>query len=393
MLTKTLTALCTTVAITFSVTAAPTPKVTTLEIGAQAPDFSLEGTDGKTYTLNSFKDAKYLVTVFTCNHCPDAIAARGKINQFAKDYKDKGVEVVAISSASMDGVMLWENAFSKYDDDFESMKKVVKEYELVHPYLNDGEAPQEASQAYGAVATPHVFIFGPERKLLYQGQFDDGKRDPGPAKNSPAIDAMNEILAGKPVTKPTSRVFGCSTKWHWKSEMVAERTKEWEAKPVSVAPMDTELAKAIAKNDTNKLRLINLWSTTCGPCVAEFPMLVETYQRHSLRPFELITISIDDKEDAQSVTDFVVEQHLPLARWTEKSVKKEGRETNNFHFQGDDLEAFAKAIDPEWQGPIPYSILIAPGGEVVWRHTGELDEQELRNVIIDELAKVQKPKH
>ena len=116
-------------------------------------------------------------------------------------------------------------------------------------------------------------------------------------------------------------------------------------------------------------------------------MLVETYQRHSLRPFELITISIDPKKDADSVSSFIKEQHLPLARWTKKSVEKEGRKTNNFHYRGGDLEALANAIDPKGQGPIPHTLLIAPGGTVVWRKTGGLDEQELRDVLIDEMAK------
>lgn len=371
--------------LSFAAQAAP-QKVTTLEIGAKAPDFTLPATDGKRYSLNSFKKAKYLVAVFTCNHCPDAIAARGKINQFTKDYADKGVQIVAISSASPEGVQIWENGYSKYDDDFEAMKVVSKSERLAHPYLYDGET-QSTSIAYGAVATPHVFIFGPERTLLYQGHFDDGRRDPGPAKNNTVVDTIDSLLAGKPVAKEKTRVFGCSTKWKWKSKLVEKYEKEWAAKPVSVAPLDATLAKTLAKNDTGKMRLINLWSTTCGSCVAEFPMLVETYQRHSLRPFELITISIDPKTNAEAVSDFITEQHLPLARWTQKSVEKEGRKTNNFHYQGEKLEDLAKAIDPEWQGPIPHTLLVAPGGEIVWRQTGELDEQELRNVLVDAMTK------
>ena len=385
MITKPLTAIIAVASLTFSAAAAP-QNVTTLEIGASAPDFSLPSTDGKTYTLNSFKDAKYLVAVFTCNHCPDAIAARGKVDQFAKDYAGKGVEVLAISSASMAGVQIWENAYSKYDDDFESMKAVAKEYKLSHPYLYDGEN-QAATIAYGAVATPHVFIFGPERKLVYQGHFDDGKRDPGPAKNQTVIDTMDALLAGKPVAEAKTRVFGCSTKWKGKSELVENYNKQWNALPVSVDALDIELATKLAKNDTGKMRLINLWSTSCGPCVAEFPMLVDTYQRHALRPFDLITISIDPKENADSVSGFIKEQHLPLAKWTKKSVEAAGRKTNNFHYRGDDLEALANAIDPKWQGPIPHTLLIAPGGEVVWRKTGGLDEQQLRNALIDEMAK------
>lgn len=385
MITKPLTAIIAAASLTFSATAAP-QNVTTLEIGASAPDFSLPATDGKNYTLNSFKEAKYLVAVFTCNHCPDAIAARGKINQFAKDYADKGIQVVAISSASMAGVQIWENAYSKYDDDFESMKEVSKEFELSHPYLYDGET-QAASIAYGAVATPHVFIFGPQRKLLYQGHFDDGKRNPGPAKKKTVINTMDALLAGKPVPETKTRVFGCSTKWKSKSDLVEKYTKAWNALPVSVETIDIALAKKLAKNDTGKMRLINLWSTSCGPCVAEFPMLVETYQRHALRPFELITISIDPKKNAESVSAFVKEQHLPLTKWTKKSVEKEGRKTNNFHYKGEDLDALASAIDPKWQGPIPHTLLVAPGGKVVWRKTGALDEQELRDILIDEMTK------
>lgn len=363
-------------------TAAEVPQIKTLEIGSQAPDFSLQGTDGKTYTLNTFKKAKYLVAVFTCNHCPDAIAARDKINQFSVDYKSKGVEVVAISSASPKGLQLWENGHSKYSDDFESMKLVAKKHKLTHPYLYDGDT-QKTSIAYGAVATPHVFIFGPDRKLLYQGQFDNGQRNPGPAKKKPAINAIDALLAGKPVTETKTRVFGCSTKWHWKDKLVAAEKKEWESRPVSVDAMDATLAKNIAANNTQKYRLVNIWSTSCGPCIQEFPTLVRAYQFYTQRPFELITISTDPKADNAKVLKFLKDQHLPVSKWTQKSVNKEGRKTNNYHFQGDDLDDLAKAIDPKWQGPLPHSFIIAPGGEVVWRKTGAVEIYELRSAILD----------
>jgi len=145
-------------------------------------------------------------------------------------------------------------------------------------------------------------------------------------------------------------------------------------------PIDA--AKALAKNTSKKMRLINLWSTTCGPCVAEFPALIDTYQRLQIRPFELITISIDPKKDAANVEAFLKKQHLPLSKRTVKSVRAEGRKTNNYHYQEDDLDALAKAIDPEWQGPIPHTLLIAPGGKIVYRHTGQVDAIELRRAII-----------
>ena len=119
-------------------------------------------------------------------------------------------------------------------------------------------------------------------------------------------------------------------------------------------------------------------------------MLIDTYQRHQLRPFELITISTDPKEDAEAVTKFIKKQHLPLSKnHTLKSVVAEGRSTNNYHYQGDDLDALAEALDPEWQGPIPYTILVAPGGKIVYRHTGQLDEIALRRVIIKTMAEAE----
>ena len=367
------------------ITQADPQQITTLKIGSAAPEFSLKGTDGKTYTLASFKDAKYLVAIFTCNHCPDARASRDRINQFAKDYADKGVKVVAISSSSPQGLIIWENAYSVYGDSYEEMKLVAKEHNYTFPYLYDGDE-QKASLAYGAIATPHTFIFGPERKLHYQGHFDNGRRDPGPASQNTVKNAIDNLIAGKPIANATTRVFGCSTKWKWKSNLVEKYQKEWAALPVTVEPLDAKLAKTLAENKTDKMRLINLWSTTCGPCIAEFPALIDTYQRHQIRPFELITIAIDPKDDAVRVQKFLKEKHLPLSKRTLKSVEAEGRKTNNYHYQGDDLDNLATAIDPDWKGPIPHTILVAPGGKIVYRHSGQVDEIELRRVIIKAMA-------
>lgn len=365
--------------------AAP-PKVSPLAIGSAAPDFSLTGTDGKVYTLDHFKNAKYLVAIFTCNHCPDARAARDRINQFAKDYADKGVQVVAISSSSPKGLIIWENAYSVYGDSFDEMKLVAKEHKFTFPYLYDGDE-QKASLAYGAMATPHTFIFGPERKLLYQGHFDNGRRDPGPASQNTVKNAIDNLLEGKPIAQTTTRVFGCSTKWKWKSNLVEKYQKEWAQLPVTVEALDAKLAKSLAENKTEKMRLINIWSTSCGPCIAEFPALIDTYQRHQIRPFELITISIDPKDDAERVEKFLKKQHLPLSKRTIKSVKAEGRNTNNYHYHGDDLDSLAEAIDTEWNGPIPHTILVAPGGEIVYRHSGQIDEIQLRREIIKAMEK------
>lgn len=356
------------------------PRVKPLAIGASAPDFLLPGTDGKTYSLNSFKDSDYIVAVFTCNHCPDARAARDRINQFAKDYAHKGVQVVAISGNDPKALQKWELGWSVYGDCFEDMKSVAQEHHYVFPYLYDGEN-QSATRAYGAQATPHVFILNPERQLVYHGQFDNGRRNPGPASQNTVRDTIDALLAGKPISKSTTRVFGCSTKWSWKRDLAEKKKAEWLALPVTVAPLSLKLAKDLSANATENVRVINLWSTSCGPCIAEFPDLIDAYQRYQRRNFDLITIAIDPKSDAEKVSKFLVKQHLPLASNTAESLKESGRKTNNFHYQGDDLEALATSLDAAWLGPIPHTIVIAPGGKILYRHSGQINPVELRRQI------------
>jgi len=360
------------------------PKVKTLEIGAKAPAFSLSGTDGKTYTLDSFKQAKLLVLVFTSNHCPDARAARQRINTVAKNYKEKGVQVVAISGNDPKALLHWELGYSVYGDGFDAMKEVAKEEKFVHPYLYDGDK-QAASTAYGALATPHTFIFDQQRKLIYHGRFDNGRRDPGPATDNTVQDTIDLALAGKAIEKPITRPFGCSTKWSWKRDWATKAQTEWQALPVTVTPLDIATAKKLAANKTDKIRVINFWSTSCGPCVAEFPDLIDAYRRYQRRGVELITISTDPAKDKDNVLAFLKKEQLPLSPHGKKSVVAEGRSTNNYHFQEKDFDGLADVIDKKWTGPMPHTIVIAPGGKIVFRHTGQLDPVELRRAIVKQL--------
>jgi len=137
---------------TLTSTAAEPKPITTLAIGAQAPDFSLPGVDGKTHQLANFAESKAMVLIFTCNHCPDARASRGKMSALHKDYKDKGVAVIAISGNDDKALRLNELGYSVYGDSFDEMKSVAKEENYTFPYLYDGET-QTATFAYGAVAT------------------------------------------------------------------------------------------------------------------------------------------------------------------------------------------------------------------------------------------------
>lgn len=351
-----------------------------LEIGKPAPDFTLPGVDGKDHSLEDFADAKLLVVIFTCNHCPDARAAAPRMAELYDKYADKGVAFVAISGNDDKALRPDELGYGVYGDSFPEMKPFAEKNGWQFPYLYDGDT-QEVITAYGGQATPHVFIFDESRALRYSGRIDDMKRKFGPLGESYVVDAIDALLAGEEVEKKTTRPFGCSTKWSYKRDSVAKDQVRWQAIEETLELLHAEAAKSLAANKTGKLRVVNFWSTTCGPCVVEFPYLVETYRRFQNRPVELITVSLDPVEDQAKVLKFLEKQHAALSPRTAKSVQEEGRTTNNYLFKGnpDDL---AEAFDPDWSGAMPHTLLIAPGGELLWRHTGMVDPVELRGEIV-----------
>jgi thiol-disulfide isomerase/thioredoxin len=343
----------------------PTP----LAIGAEAPDFRLPGVDGKTYTLDDFRDAKVLVVIFTSNHCPTAQAYEDRIARLAADYKDKGVAVVAISPNDPKAVRLDELGYTDLDDSFEAMKIRAKDHAFAYPYLYDGET-QATAKAYGVLATPHVYIFDADCKLRYIGRFDDGEVKP--PKSHDALNAVEALLAGKDVPVPTTRVFGCSTKWADKRKDAVASLEKWDAEPVELKSIDLDGVKSLAKNETDKLRLVNLWATWCGPCVAEMPELVEMNRMYRGRKFEFVTISLDEADKKDEALKFLTEAHAS---------------GTNYLFAGDDRDAFAQALDADWPGPVPYTLLIAPGGKVIYRKTGQIEPLEVKRAIVEYLGR------
>ena len=351
-------------AVAFNPVFASAREVKTLELGAPAPDFELPGVDGKRYRLHDFDKAKVLVVIFTCNHCPTAQAYEGRIKQMYADYKNKGVALVAINPNSPDAIRLDELGYTDLSDSFEEMKIRAKDHGFEFPYLYDGQT-QKVSEAYGVLATPHVFIFDQDRKLRYQGGIDDS--DVHAVHHHYATDAINALLANKPVRVATSRVFGCSTKWIDKSDSARQSIEKWEREQVNLTMIDANGVKELAKNNTKNLRLINVWATWCGPCVAELPELVNLNRMYRGRDFQFITISADDADKKEQVLKFLKEKHVAAA---------------NYLFNSDDKDVLADALDKQWQGPLPHTVLIAPGGKVIYRHTGALDMLELKQAIV-----------
>jgi peroxiredoxin len=181
----------------------------TLPIGAPAPDFNLPGVDGKKYSLANFKDAKLLVVVFSCNHCPYVVGSEDRIIRFAKDYAARGVKLVAINS---------NETVEHPTDSFEHMVARAKEKKFPFPYLRDES--QEVALAYGALRTPHFYVFDAQRKLRYTGRMDDNPKMEALAKTHELRDAVDALLAGKKPPVEQSNPLGCNVKWkgkpaHW----------------------------------------------------------------------------------------------------------------------------------------------------------------------------------
>ena len=358
------------------------PKV--LPIGADAPDFSLPGTDGKTYTPRDFQAAKVLCLIFTCNHCPDAVAAAARMEQIHQAYKDKGVAIVAVNPNNPGSLMAEELGYSPYNDSFEEMTPFAKEYGWSFPYLYDGEK-QELATACGAQSTPHAFVFDADRKLRYTGRIDDGGRNPGPVEKCQLREAFDAVLAGNEVAEKTTRSFGCSTKWLFKQANVAADEEAWKKRPVTVADLDEALSKKIRANGSKNVRLVDFWSTTCGPCVREFSDFVETGRRFQNRPMDFISISLDAVAQRPAVQKFLESKHAATPDSVARSLQEEGLPTNNYHWTGGNPDLMAQAIDPEWSGALPHTVLIEPGGKILWRHTGEIPIAEVRRAVVKAL--------
>jgi peroxiredoxin len=341
----------------------------TLDIGAPAPDFKLPGVDGRDYTLKDFADAKILVVVFTCNHCPTAQAYEERLLKLHADYNDRGVTLVAISPNDPLAVRLDELGYTDLGDSLEDMKIRAKDQKFTFPYLYDGET-QKTSTAYGALATPHVFIFDQNRKLRYNGRIDDAEVKE--VKSHDTRNAIEALLAGKPVPVEKTRVFGCSTKWADKREDARKSLAKWDAEKVTIEPIDERGVARLVKNDSDKWLLVNLWATWCGPCAAELAELVTMNRMYRHRNFQLVTLSMDEIAEKDAALKVLRENHVSAA---------------NYIVDVADRDKFGDILDKDWPGPLPHTLLIAPGGKVVYRKNGPFEQLEVKRAIVEQLGR------
>jgi len=358
-----------------------------LQLGDSAPDFKLLGVDDRFHTLADFAQYKYLLVVFLSNHCPYSHAAETRMIPWINRMKSQGLGVVAIQPNHPDAVTVDELGFSKYNDSFEEMKLYSAENHFTFPYLYDGET-QKVAKAYGALATPDLFIFDQNRKLRYSGRFDDSRfEEAKTVTKHDAINAFDDLIAGRSVAVPYARPMGCAVKWLTKlDKAAAAKEPKWDHEPVTITGIDAAGVAALVRNPTKKLRLINVWATWCAPCVAEFPELAKLSRRLKRRDFEVITISMDNPKDEAKALKFLQSQHAGMPARIAATLKTEGRTTNNYIYTQASADALVQALDPTWPGPIPHTILVAPGGEILWRFNGAFDPVVLGRKILDRLG-------
>jgi thiol-disulfide isomerase/thioredoxin len=227
------------------------------------------------------------------------------------------------------------------------------------------------ARRYGPVATPHVFVFDAARKLRFAGRVDDNE-NPARARTADARDAIEAVLAGRPVPVETTKVFGCSVKWADKRALVKDGLDKWAQEPVALETVDVEGLKAIVAGDARKLRLVNVWALWCGPCLVEFPDLVALHRIYRGRDFEVVTLDGDVPEAQPKSREFLIRQQASM---------------RNVAVNRDDPYTLIEVVDREWRGALPHTMLVAPGGKVLYRSEGPFDMRELRRQIVGWLGR------
>lgn len=339
-----------------------------LAIGEKAPYFNLPNVDGKYISIDDFKDAEVLVINFTCNHCPTAQAYEERFINLVEEYKGKGVAFVGISPNSPIGILPEELGYTDLNDDYHSMQIRHKDMNYNFPYLYDGDT-HEYSLAYGPVATPHVFVFDKERKLAYSGRLDASEK-PGTADAEDLRNAIDKTLKGEALEadEAITPAFGCSTKWAWKNEFTIKTNEEWKKKAVTVEKLSTSGLAELLQNNTDQLLLINFWATWCGPCIVEYPEFIEIQRMYGARDFRFVSFSMDNPEQENKVLKFLKSKYSAVT---------------NYLIDTDDKYAVIEVVKNDWDGSLPLTLLIEPGGSVAYKVPGTINPLALRRAIVD----------
>lgn len=336
-----------------------------LPIGSPLPSFNLPGVDGKMHSSDEYKNAKILAIVFESNHCPVSIAYEGRIRQIYEDYKDKGVQLIAINPNNASAIRLNELGYTDSTDDMADMKIRAKLRHIDWPYLYDGETQAFAAKL-GAVATPHIFIFDQDRKLAYEGRIDDSTAI-AKVKVQDARNAIDALLAGQPVPVASTHAFGCSTKWLSKATGVEEEAAKINAEPVNLTIASMDDLKKVRANGTGRTVIVAFWSLHCKDCLDTFHDYETTYRMYRLRKFDMIMVSTDKASEQAQALDYLKQQHAS---------------GTNLMADSGDLKDLEGAFGAKWKANEPYVMVIGPDGNVVYQAAGKQDIQVVRRHVL-----------
>ena len=336
-----------------------------LAIGAAAPDFALPGVDGKVHKLSDYASAKILAIVFECNHCPVSQLYESRIEKLYRDYRNKGVAFVAINPNNPKSIRLNELGYTDVTDSLEEMKIRTAFRHIEWPYLYDGET-QGVSIKFGVVATPHIYLFDQARKLQYEGRIDDNQREEL-VKTQDARNALEAMLAGKPVPVTDTNAFGCTTKWMSKATGVEEEWAKIQAEPVTLDMAGADELKKLRSNPDKKVLLVNFWSTSCATCASQFVDLETTYRMYRLRAFDFVTVATDAPDQAPAVLAY---------------LKKQYASSPNKQFASADVAALQAAWGAKWKPGNSFTAVIGPNGNVLYQKEGKIDILDLRRTIL-----------
>src|ERR1700693_2879201 len=339
-----------------------------LAVGSPAPDFSLPGVDGKIHRLADYAASPVLVVVFTCNHCPIAQMYEERIQQLETDYGHRGVAIVAIQPNDPKALRTDELDSSDISDTLDEMKVRFEYKHLHYPYLNDGET-KSVTRAYGPQATPHVFVFDKDRKLRYEGRMDNSYRKEM-VNTQDARNAIDALLANREVAVKHTGVFGCSTTWKEKTVSSEATLRKIAAEPVKLDMATAGDLKQLRQNPSKHMTLVSFWATWCGSCIDEFADFLETFQMYKVRDFDLITVSANMPDEKDGVMRMLEKKHAT---------------SRNLLFASNDTAAMQVAFDPGWESAVPYTVLLAPDGKILYKKLGSVDILELRRTILANL--------
>jgi len=337
-----------------------------LNIGAAAPDFELNDLTGQPHALKSYRD-KLTVIAFISARCPISNAYKDRIRAIADEYAKRGVEFIGINSSA--------------DEPVEEVRSYAKQNKLDFTILKD--EGNVVADAYSAERTPKVYVVDGDGVLRYQGRIDNSQ-NPRLVKSSNLRAALDELLAGKPVTTASTQAMGCLIK------RVQDLAQNKTAKPVagkSAKPAPAKAAKPAAassgmpkvvplkpaayaemiKQSAGKVVVVNFWATWCGPCVAEFPEFVKLYEAYSEKGVRLVHITADDMGDLTT-------QVIPF-------LKEQKSRADQFIQDTEDPQEMIDAVYKDWQGVLPATFVYDKQGNLVFHRFGIIDREQITEII------------